>query len=280
MTYRLVSRCRGRNQRGSLGTVLFAAAMLIVIIICSLAVDTAQTTYIRCQLRSVADAAAIAGAQDLSTDVTKCETHALAVANENLKNCLQIEPGSGTTAISTVVTPPSNGSLGVVRVTLRMTVSHVMLSIINRPFDTVQVVAVAGGLGRITRHSGFKLFPLAVSIDALPGNGSNAAGNGKGVGVGAAGNGGSGGGSGSGSSSSNGNNGKAASSGSSSSSNSSNGNNGKAASSGSSSGSSGGATITTTTTTTSGGDGTGSGANGGTTVSIWRIVVPDKLITI
>lgn len=269
---------------------MLAAVVLIVVLICSLAIDTSQITYIRCQLRAVADAAAIAGAQDLSSDISKCDQHALSVANDYLRNALKVDPDDGVTSVSTVVTPPGPDELGKVRVTVHMTVKNIMLAIINRPLDDVTVSAVAGGLGRITRHSGFKLFPLAVSIDALPGNGSTGkTNNGNGKGTGAAGGGGNGnGGNSGGNGNGNGNSSSSSSSSTTTTSSSSNGNgngNGNSSSSTTTSSSSGngngngnGNSSSSTTTTSNGnsasngqgnttattsGDGTGSGANGG-----------------
>ena len=69
-------RCQRRNEKGALAICLFLGVLLAIFMICSMGVDFSHLVSLRAQLRNAADAAALGGAADLSTNPDNCNQDA------------------------------------------------------------------------------------------------------------------------------------------------------------------------------------------------------------
>ena len=157
---------RIRSQRGSLGVLFLLVAALIMIGLLSFAVDVAHIVCVRTELQNACDAAAMAGAQDLSVAHEDCEAHALAVAEQNLADGWAISNESSPVDIDVEVTELTVSNPGTVRVTASIESNHLWSKIFNRHSDIVRATALAGGYGSLTEADTNNLFPLVVSLDS------------------------------------------------------------------------------------------------------------------
>ncbi|MBI4532546.1 MAG: hypothetical protein HY711_01255 [Candidatus Melainabacteria bacterium] len=160
-----------RKQTGSLGTLLMAIGILIAVGLGSFAVDFAHVQAVRTQLQSATDAAALAGAQDLYTNLANAATHALQLAAANTADGRAVSNQSPGTTVAIQVTPPDPINDGQVEVTAQMNIRHLLASIFGRNSDTIYSRSVAGRSSTLRRLNSGQGFPLAVSYWAPPGPG-------------------------------------------------------------------------------------------------------------
>lgn len=198
-----------RREKGIMGSMMLISLILIMVSLLSLSIDYSHLVAVRAQLRNAADAAALAGAQQLWTNPDSCGSYAYNVCQQNLADGLYLTNENSVVTVNTQTVPPSGANLGTVTVTINMLLKDLVSPIFGRFTDHVQVIAVAGAAGDVKQTYENILFPIAVSKDQTPGTGStsnngnavanNSNGNGGGNGGGNSGNaGGNGGGNGNG----------------------------------------------------------------------------------
>jgi Flp pilus assembly protein TadG len=161
-----------RNQRGSLGTMLFLCVLLFIMGLGAFGIDIGHVAAIRHQLQNAVDAAAIAGAMDLSTDPTLCESDAIAVAKENRADNCSVLDGAGPMDVKVAVKPCTPTAYGTVTVTASMRINHLFAPIFGGFSSELSATAVAGAAGKLTGMYGNGAFPMAVSMDSLEGLGN------------------------------------------------------------------------------------------------------------
>ncbi len=153
-----------------MGALLIAALILCSLAIGALAVDFSHMDAVRSELQNAVDAAALAGASDLVNNPDQAETHAIEVAAANTADGRPLTNDGAGTTVSVQVTPSTGSDPGEVEVSASITVEHLLAKIFGRNSDTLTARSTAGGGNSIVSLSGNQAFPLAVSIDAVPGN--------------------------------------------------------------------------------------------------------------
>jgi Flp pilus assembly protein TadG len=160
-----IVRNHRRSQRGLLGTFLVLAVIIIAIALGTLAVDIGHIVAVKQELQGAVDAAAIAGAQSLSTDHSKVEAHAREVCRRNIADGLAVDDVADEMEVTVDVTQNTATTPGQVRVTAVIESPTLLARLFNCFSTQMTCTAVAGGFGTIVQMNGMNLFPLAVSID-------------------------------------------------------------------------------------------------------------------
>ncbi|MBI4534605.1 MAG: hypothetical protein HY711_11730 [Candidatus Melainabacteria bacterium] len=147
--------------------------MLIVLIPLTLALgafvfDLTHMVTVTGELQSAVDAAALAGARDLTIDYSKCAADALTIAGHNFANGHPVANTSPETTVVVETTPPTSLYAGHVKVTASIAVHHFLARIFGRDSDVLTLSAVAGTGGTLRAIGPRQTFPLAVSIDTVP----------------------------------------------------------------------------------------------------------------
>lgn len=165
-----LKRNRGptRSARGSLGAVMLAGAVLIVLLISVLAVEFAHTLAVQNELQNSTDAGALAGAHDLWTDLANCEANARAVTAMNKADGHAVVEGVSGTRVSVQVTPPTPLTPGSVEVAASMPIRHLIAPLLGRFTDVVSATSVAGTSGQLFQLFSGQGFPLVPSLTAVP----------------------------------------------------------------------------------------------------------------
>lgn len=159
------TRSRNRSEKGLMGTVLIIPVILMALIFGSMAMDVAHVVAVRQELQSAVDAAAMAGAQSLSTDSASVERHAREVCRLNYADGTAVDDSKTPMDVSVTVVPSTVTKPGTVRVTAEVVSSNLMAKIFNNHTTRVRASALAGGTGPLAQMNGSTLFPLAVSLD-------------------------------------------------------------------------------------------------------------------
>lgn len=154
-----------RSNAGSLAAVLFAIVILIVVAIGALAVDFSHMTAVQADLQNAVDAAARAGAQDLTSNFNEVQTSAEAVAADHIVDGRRVSNSSKETTVIVNIVPPTDPDPGTCQVIATMVVHHMLAPIFGRFTDTCRASATAGSNGTITQLMADSAFPLVVSID-------------------------------------------------------------------------------------------------------------------
>ena len=162
-----------RRPTGSLGFFLVAVLILIVCGVGALALDLAHVMTVRGELQNAADAAALAGAQELAMDTGNSDTNALQVAGQNTADGRAVSnasPFTNVTSVTNTVSIPET-----VQVSTQMRVNHMLAPIFGRLTDTLGAQSQADFYPSIYKIGPNLSFPIAVSVDQYP-NGSASAG--------------------------------------------------------------------------------------------------------
>lgn len=147
---------------------MMASLIVIVTSVTCLGIDYSHLVAVRTQLRNAADAAALAGAEQLLKAPDTCVAHAEKVAALNLADGQNLQDSGDTISVVAEMTPPTTTHVGKVTVTIEMVAKNLIAPMFAREKDKIRVVAVAGGAGQIVKTFQNIAFPLAVSLDALP----------------------------------------------------------------------------------------------------------------
>jgi Flp pilus assembly protein TadG len=163
-----------RSQRGSIGILMASSILIAVIAIGALAADVSHNITVRTELQNAADAAALAGAKALVNPSTSynAEQYALQVAAANNADGKPVATDDKCT-VFTQIELGSPGEVGSCQVTASRTINNMLASIFGRPTDTITVVSKASASTSVVSVEEGILFPLAVSIDAVPTKGKD-----------------------------------------------------------------------------------------------------------
>lgn len=148
-----------------MGTVLIIPVILMALMFGSMAMDVSHVVSVRQELQSAVDAAAMAGAQSLSTAPDSVEHHAREVCRLNYADGTSVDDASTPMDVSVTVVPSTVTTPGTVRVTAEVTANNILAKIFNNHTTQVRASALAGGTGPLAQMNGTTLFPLAVSLD-------------------------------------------------------------------------------------------------------------------
>ncbi|HEY9871358.1 MAG TPA: pilus assembly protein TadG-related protein, partial [Candidatus Obscuribacterales bacterium] len=133
-----------RTQAGQLSGLILLAVALIAALAGAFIVDSSHLHAVRKELQRATDAAALAGAIDLYRAPDDVERHALQTAAENKADGKPVSDESPGMDVNINVTPPGESEPGRVEVTAQATVSHSLMHILGRSYDTVTARSVAG----------------------------------------------------------------------------------------------------------------------------------------
>jgi Flp pilus assembly protein TadG len=167
------SRRATRSSKGILGMLLMSTGIMITLMLGIVALDVAHIISVTTELQNATDAAALAGARDIDISDELAEQHALEVAAENQVDGRQLSNDVPGRSVLVKVRPTSRSSPGLVQVMSSVTVYHLLAPLLGRKADIVSANSVAGPSGTINGLKANQTFPIAVSIDAIPRNGSS-----------------------------------------------------------------------------------------------------------
>jgi Flp pilus assembly protein TadG len=159
-----------RNQKGSLSVLMPAAILIAVIAIGMFALDVSHNITVRSEMQNGADAAALAGAQDLIDPKTEsqCPVDALQVASSNIADGTGMTNDDRSTVIANYTMDSSNNS-GTCTVDANRTITNMFAKLIGHPTDDIGVKSAAIGYSSVTSVDPDQMFPLAVSLDTTVG---------------------------------------------------------------------------------------------------------------
>ncbi|MBX9688207.1 MAG: hypothetical protein K2X27_15975, partial [Candidatus Obscuribacterales bacterium] len=163
--YIMPSRTR---QRGQLGPLLIILTVIIGMVSAALAIDFSHMSTVRTELQNATDAAALAGAQDLWFDKSKCAPDALALAAMNYADGRAVANGTQGLHVDVTVTNPQPNIPGKVQVDAYIDVHHMFAPFFEHWTDRIEVSSTAGTQGKLWRLAAGQAFPMAVSLDAVP----------------------------------------------------------------------------------------------------------------
>lgn len=154
--------------------MFLVVSILICLTLVALAVDVGHLVAVRAQMRNAADSAAVGAAYQFYKDPTgnSCDKYARTILDDNFIDGTILKDGENVT-VQTAMTPNTVDSLGTVSVDITMNSNNLVSPLFYRFMDSMHVHAKAGGAGYITRPNRNVLFPIAVSLDAVPGDANN-----------------------------------------------------------------------------------------------------------
>jgi len=160
---------RNRKPTGVMGALLTCAGLFVVIVIAHYVINLTHLMMVRGELQDAVDAAALAGSGYLYRSPEDVEKAALAVAAGNFADGLRVSSQSPGTQIR-VTTLPSDGIFpGCVKVEARRQIRFFGGALCGLPGSTaISASAMSGTAGSVTSVNQDQLFPLAVSVDAVP----------------------------------------------------------------------------------------------------------------
>lgn len=166
------SRIILRSRSGSLASLFIAVLVLVTFLIGAFSVDLGHIQLVTEQLQNATDAGALAGAQDLFTNLPNAEQSARTVCAKNIADGRSVSSSTPGVTVEVYVTAPTTTTPGSVEVKGSMLISHLFGPMFGRNEDTIVVDSVAGTSGNLFQIFANQLFPLAVSIDTYPDGGS------------------------------------------------------------------------------------------------------------
>src|SRR5215470_2466253 len=158
------------NQTGSMGAVIFSAALISILGLGAFALDFSHMLAVRGELQNAADAAALAGAGAYAKlEDDQAEVDALEVASVNTADGRAVSNESPDTEITVdSFHSTGNGDPNVVEVNAAMTVNHMLAPIFARKQDRITVASRAGCYDYVKVLGGNQAFPIAINPQAWP----------------------------------------------------------------------------------------------------------------
>jgi Flp pilus assembly protein TadG len=158
-----------RSDSGSIALPAFCLALIIALAIGGFCLSFNRAMVTRSELQNAADAAAIAAAQDLAIDPEHADKNGLKVAALNFADGQRIAKKSKDVKIKVDVINSDGTYPGWVKVDVAKAVTNPFHGLAGiPPTTTVSVSALSGVEGNVVTCFEDQLFPLAVSIDAVP----------------------------------------------------------------------------------------------------------------
>jgi Flp pilus assembly protein TadG len=166
---RLLHRRFVRSDSGSIAVPAFCLALMIALAVGGYCLSFNRAMLTRSELQNAADAAAIAAAQDLAIDPEHADKSGLKVAALNFADGQRLAKKSKDVKINVDVINSDGTYPGWVRVDIAKSVSNPFNGLAGiPPTTTVRASALSGVEGNVVTCFEDQLFPLAVSIDAIP----------------------------------------------------------------------------------------------------------------
>ena len=162
-------RSKCRNSSGQISYVLGIILIASIIGAGAFAVDITHFVSAQQDLQCAVDAAALAGAAQLSEDsLEKCRAEALTLSARNTVEGVSVSNSSADTTVDVEVKNASPVLSGSVTVIATHKINSIFGPFFGRVKEIVSATATASGMGQITQIPLGFAFPLALSIDARP----------------------------------------------------------------------------------------------------------------
>lgn len=168
-----------RNMSGSAAAVIASFFLLGILAVGSIAADVTHNVSVRTELQTATDAAALAGARALTDPDTQslASTYASNAAAQNKADGSAVATDGNGSTVDVDVELGGEDVIGVVTVTASKPIANWLGALIGHPTDTITTISRAEASQYTNQVNSNVLFPLAVSIDAVPFDG-NGGGNG------------------------------------------------------------------------------------------------------
>lgn len=165
-------KTHARNERGSLSILMPLAILASIMGLGAFAADIAHNTAVRVQLQSATDAGALAGAAALIDPATAplAASNASRVTGLNSADGVYVSTSTPNTTVDVVIDTNVPGEIGTCKVTASQPIQNFLGTIFGHNTDTISVSSIAAASRMVNKVAGNTLFPLAVSIDAVPGD--------------------------------------------------------------------------------------------------------------
>lgn len=159
---------------GSAAALISSLFLIGIIGIGALASDLTHNVAVRTELQTATDAAALAGARALIDPNTAAlaSYYATTVASQNKADGTAVQTDSNGSLVEVDVEGEGVDTIGTVTVTAHRPISNWLGSIFGHPTDTITTVSRAEASQTTAAVNSNVLFPLAVSIDAVPFDGN------------------------------------------------------------------------------------------------------------
>lgn len=161
------------QQKGQLALSVSCLVVLILfsLMLGGLSIDLYHMSVVRNELQAAVDSASLAGGLYLSnTDITNAEQRALLVAEQNIADGQSVSNNNSDVLLNISVIPASldDPSDGQISVSVQKVVHHILAPLFGRNSDLVTASSVAAAGSIITTLGKEQLFPLVISMDAIP----------------------------------------------------------------------------------------------------------------
>lgn len=159
-----------RDERGSLGMLIPCTILLLVLGVGAFSADIAHNVTVRAQLQNATDAAALAGAAALVNPETAYAAAYNAAQLAGLNNADGVPVSSATqgTSVNVTINTDVPGERGTCQVTATQPIGNWLGAIFGHNTDTLTVSSTAAASQSVSGIANNIMFPLAVSIDAVP----------------------------------------------------------------------------------------------------------------
>lgn len=157
-----------RSNNGVIGISVCCLAIFVLLMISTLALDISHVSLVKTELQNAVDAAALGGAKFIDVDSAEAQKLALTIAARNKADGRFVSRQSGDTKVSVRVVESKQEEPGRITVQATMRIRHVLGPIFGHFTDDVHAIAHAGFTGTADKMDEGRVFPLAISIDALP----------------------------------------------------------------------------------------------------------------
>jgi hypothetical protein len=159
-----------RNQSGSAAMLIPLGILLVIIGLGAFSADIAHNVSVRTEMQSATDAGALAGAAALVDPNTApmATYNAQQVAGLNKADGNPVSTTSPNTNVSVAIDNNVPGEIGTCQVTASQPIQNWMGSLFGHGSDTISVTSTAAASQTINQVASNMLFPLTISLDAVP----------------------------------------------------------------------------------------------------------------
>ncbi|MBX9688429.1 MAG: Tad domain-containing protein [Candidatus Obscuribacterales bacterium] len=170
ISWRLLRSRNFRKQNGSVGILIPGTILLMVLGTGALAGDIAHNTMVRAELQNACDAGALAGASAMisSSTISQAANYAKTTCAANKADGESVSSQSPNTSVTVRVNTKVAGEMGECQVSASHQIQNWLAKIFEHGTDTITVTSTAACSATISEVAANSLFPLAVSIDAIP----------------------------------------------------------------------------------------------------------------
>jgi Flp pilus assembly protein TadG len=160
-----IAKSKRKKASGLMGSLILSSLIIISVGIGALALDISHIIAAKNDLQKAVDAAALAGAEELTANPELVEYHALQIAANNKADGRFVANDSDGTSVTVGSTPSIVDEVGTVTVRAEMDLRHMAAPIFGRVTDRIGVCATASAKGPLTTIFADQAFPMTVSLD-------------------------------------------------------------------------------------------------------------------